>query len=117
MGFTQSPFNAIKACHHSEEIIRGDRHNINSPFHWDCVVLNLPRNSNYNPIFPWVFKWNLKLKCIAGDIIIFVDDIRPTGQDFDHCERVMHVTAAKSNYLGQQDAPRKRRPPSQSPGL
>ena len=38
MGFTQSPYNAIKACHHSEEIIRGDRRNPLSPFHWDYSI-------------------------------------------------------------------------------
>ena len=95
MGFTQSPFNAIKACHHSEEIIRGDRRNPLSPFHWDCIVLNLPGGKNYNPSFPWVYKWNSRFKCIAGDIVTFVDDIRPTGKDFDHCERVMHTTASR----------------------
>ena len=68
-------------------------------------------------MFPWVYKWNSHWKCIAGEIIIFVDDVRPTGRDFNHCERVMHQTASISNYLGQQDAPRKRRLPSQSPGL
>ena len=117
MGFSQSPYNAIKACHHSEEIMRGDNRDQQSPFFWDCVVLNLPGNSNYDPAYPWVYKWRSDWKCIAGDIIIFVDDIRPTGKNYDHCERVMHTTASKSNYLGQQDAPRKRRMPSQSPGL
>ena len=117
MGFTQSPYNAIKACHHSEEVIRGDRRVLPSPFHWDCVVLNLPGMDTYNPAYPWVYKWNSTLKCIAGEIVTFVDDMRPTGRDFDHCERVIHTTASRSNYLGQQDAPRKRRYPSQSPGL
>ena len=117
MGFLQSPYNAIKACHHSEEVIRGNTHDPLSPFYWDCVVLNLPGSSNYNPAMPWVYKWNSKWKCIGGDICTFVDDMRPTGKDFDHCERVQHTTAARSNYLGQQDAARKRRFPSQSPGL
>ena len=117
MGFCQSPYNAIKACHHSEEVMRGNRRDKTSPFYWDCIVLNLPGGANYNPIFPWVYKWRKDWECIAGEIVIFVDDIRPTGKDFDHCERVMHATASKSNYLGQQDAPRKRRVPSQSPGL
>ena len=117
MGFFQSPYSAIKACHHSEEVMRGDRRNKSSPFYWDCVVLNLPGSSNYNPLFPWVYKWRRDWKCIAGEITIFVDDVRPTGKDFDHCERVMHTTASKSNYLEQQDAPRKRQMPSQSPGL
>ena len=117
MGFRSCPYNAIKACSWSEEVIRGSPNDVNSPFHWDCVVLNLPGTTNYNPMLPWLYKWNSTYECIAGDIFIYVDDIRPTGKDDDHCERVMHRTAARSNYLGQQDAPRKRRPPSQSPGL
>ena len=116
-GFKASPYIAIKVCSWSEEIIRGDRSDENSPFYWDCVVLNLPGSENYNPVFPWVYKWNSKLRCIAGDIFIYVDDIRPTGKNDNHCYQVMHCTASRSNYLGQQDAARKRRPPSQSPGL
>ena len=117
MGFCQSPYNAIKASLHSEEIIRGDRRDETSPFFWDCIVLNLPGHKKYNPSFPWVYKWDSRKEAVAGDIVIFVDDIRPTGNDFNHCERIMHTTASRSNYLGQQDAPRKRRLPSQSPGL
>ena len=117
MGFRSSPYNAVKACTWSEEIIRGNNMDESSPFHWDVVVLNLPGMKTYNPILPWVYKWNTKLECIAGEIFIYVDDIRPTGKDDSHCERVCHRTASRSNYLGQQDAPRKRRPPSQQPGL
>ena len=58
MGFCQSPYNAIKACLHSEEIIRGDRKDTLSPFYWDCIILNLPGHKNYNPSFPWVCKWD-----------------------------------------------------------
>ena len=67
----------------------------------------------------------LTLECINGAAIgnvlleksLFFNNIRPTGKDFNHYKRVMHTTASKSNYLGQQDAPRKRYMPSQSPGL
>ena len=48
---------------------------------------------------------------------MFVDDIRPTRKEFDHCERGKHTTASKCNYLGQQNATRKRCQPSQTPRL
>ena len=117
MGFKPCPYNSIKACSFSEDVIRGDMKQSDSPFHWDVIVLNLPGNTNYNPLFPWVYKWNSKFKCVAGEIFIYVDDIRPTGRDSKHCTQVMRRTASYSNYLGQQDAARKRRVPSQSPGL
>ena len=46
-----------------------------------------------------------------------MDDIRSTGSSNHLCERVCHIISSRSNYLGEQDAPRKRRTPSRSPGL
>ena len=53
---------------------------------------------------------------IAGDAITFVDDGQLTGRAEFYCHDVTRRFASGINYLGSQDASRKRRPPSQSPG-
>jgi hypothetical protein len=61
-------------------------------------------------------KWNAGLENIAGDIVGFIDDLRATGPSVEYAWSVARQVAARFQYLGIQDAPRKRRPPSQSPG-
>ena len=42
MGFKPSPWSSIRTSLVSEEVIKGDRHDIANPFHWEKVVLNPP---------------------------------------------------------------------------
>jgi hypothetical protein len=53
---------------------------------------------------------------IASDVITYVDDLRTIGASEELCQEVTHRVASVVNYLGMQDAPRKRRPASQTPG-
>ena len=55
-------------------------------------------------------------KCIAASFCFFVDDICTWAQGEDHCNEVTHTIAARINYLGQQNAPWKRREVSQEHG-
>jgi len=117
MGFKPSPYITTRAYAWSEETIRGDPSDESSLFHWDDVVLNMPGTSSYDPSRPWMYKVNSKTGQIAGDAITFVDDIRPTAPTIEMCERLAHQIASRCNYLGQQDAARKRREPSATPGM
>jgi hypothetical protein len=75
--------------------------------------LNLPGSDDYDPNQPWVSKIRLEDNRIAADLFIFVDNMRPTGLS----RKEAWQAASKLNYLGVQDAPRrKRRDSSQSPG-
>jgi hypothetical protein len=61
-------------------------------------------------------KWDSRLGRIAGDVLAFVDDFRASGYSREAAWAVGHQLASRLQYLAIQDAPRKRRPPSQTPG-
>jgi hypothetical protein len=42
-------------------------------------MLNLPGSTDYNPNKLWVYMLRLDNGRIAADLLIFVDDLRPTG--------------------------------------
>ena len=83
---------------------------------WDKVILNLPGDSSFDPTKPRVMKWDDFLMRIAADILSFVDDLRASGFTAEEAWQVARQVASRLQYLGIQDAPRKRRPPSLSPG-
>lgn len=118
MGFKPSPYNAIQSFLWEEEVIRGDRHDPNNVFCWDRVKLNLPGSTShpYDPTLPWVSKWLDNEERIAPNFFLYVDDIRTNGGSKKECWLVARRVASICSFLGIQDAPRKRRPPSKSPG-
>ena len=117
MGFKPSPFLTTRAFAWSEDIIFGDPSDLFNPLGWDRVILNLPGMKNFDPKMPSVYKWSDTKQAIAATVKAYIDDLRSLGKDREECNAVIHRVASRANYLGQQDAPRKRRPPSQTPGL
>ena len=123
MGFAPSPYNSVKMARIVEDICKGDRHQIGkgidgrelNPFQWESVKLNLPGVSDYDPCVTWISK-RRKDGRIACDVYTFVDDERVTGPDEDLTWQASHVLASKQSYVGIQDAARKARPCSKSPG-
>ncbi len=120
MGFVSSPYNSVQGTLMGEEVIRGDHTDPNNIFFWEDVILNLPGSDSYLPSKPWVFKACFPEKSgsprIANDLVIYVDDVRTTGSTYAQCRQASRTVASKANYLGLQDAARKRRDPSQTPG-
>jgi hypothetical protein len=49
-------------------------------------------------------------------MLSYVDDLRSSGASKDLCKQATKRIASVVNYLGMQDAPRKRRIPSKTPG-
>jgi hypothetical protein len=49
-------------------------------------------------------------------MVAFVDDLHLTGFSIENAWAVARHILSRLQYLGIQDAPRKRRPPSQRPG-
>ena len=82
---------------------------IDNPLCWDEVILNLVGNSDFDPSLPNVYKWDNISKRIAGDLIAFVDDLRAIGYSLEHAWTIARWVASCLEYLGIQDAPRKRR--------
>jgi hypothetical protein len=116
MGVRSSPFNCVRAYLISEEILMGDRRSVHNPFRWDRVVLNLPGSKSYDPSKPWVYRFDEIGKAMASFVLSYVDDLR-TGSNKGRrdCENVTHAAGSKLNYLGEQDASRKRGEASQEP--
>lgn len=116
MGFRCSPYIATQTFAWGEEIILGDLADENNPFAWDEMKLNLPGSEAYDPTMPWMYKWNSKRKCMPAFFGTYVDDVRTGAWSEDSCRSATRTVASIVNYLGQQDAARKRRPPSKVPG-
>lgn len=109
MGFRPSPFYAIRFFYWAEEFVRGNRNSSSNPLRWDIIKLNLPGSPEFDPTFPEVMKWDTRYDRIAGDLVAFVDDLRISGYSEEHAWGIARRVASRLQYLGIQDAPRKRR--------
>jgi hypothetical protein len=116
MGFRPSPYYAVRFYYWAEELARGDRLAPSNPLRWDEIRLNLPSSYTHNPTLPRVMKWDNLIDNIAGDVVAFVDDLRTSGVDEERAWAIGRRMAATFQYLGIQDAPRKRRPPMRITG-
>jgi hypothetical protein len=118
MGMRPSPYNAVRYYYWGEDFIRGNPRDKNNATRYDRVILNLPCMDGCDPRQPKVMKWsnlaNDKAGAVAGDFVTFVDDCRITGWSKENCHEVHRQFAARVQFLGMQDAPRKFRPPSQT---
>jgi hypothetical protein len=115
MGFRPSPYVATQMFAWSEEIIVGDHLDISNPFFWDKVIENLPGTESYDPMMPVVYKWNSHNNDMACFFGTYIDDIRSGGPTEIACHAASRRIASRINYLGQQDAPRKRGHPATRP--
>mmetsp|Transcript_20485 Transcript_20485/g.29214 ORF Transcript_20485/g.29214 Transcript_20485/m.29214 type:complete len:595 (-) Transcript_20485:2495-4279(-) len=115
MGVRFSPYQAVQGVLFAETFIKGDRHDISNIFRWDRVVLNLPGSPDYTPSKSWVYKIRAD-GILASDFLIYVDDVRTMGHSAEECRLVSRRVASLLNSLGLQDAARKRREESQTPG-
>jgi len=115
MGITSSPYIATALAGRSNRLILGIPTDPNNPFAWDIVVLNLPGTKSYDCTQPWIFKCRTDGK-LAADTKRFVDDLRNSAPTEELAWTASTQIGKTMSWLGQQDAPRKRRPPSKTPG-
>jgi hypothetical protein len=115
MGLKPSPYQTTQGMQYVEDVVRGDRHDAHNIFRWDHVQTNLPGSPRYNPAFPWVYKVRAD-NTPACDFLFYVDDNRTVGNSKAEAWEAARRVACICNHLGIQDAPRKRREPSQIPG-
>jgi hypothetical protein len=115
MGFLFSPYQAVQGVLFADMQIRGDRFNPSNVFRWDRVILNLPGSETYSPSRSWVYKIRSD-GALASDFTIYVDDVRTMGSTAEDERLAARAVASTLNSLGLQDAARKRREGSQTPG-
>jgi hypothetical protein len=115
MGLKPSPYQTTQAMLFAEDVIRGDPKDENNVFRWDNVRLNLPGSPKYDPTLPWVFKVR-KDGTPAADFFFYVDDNRTTGNTEREAWLAARRVASVCSFLGVQDASRKRRKASKTPG-
>jgi len=109
MGFRPSPEWACRFYYIAEEFVRGNEKDVRNPLYWKKVIFNLIGSEGYNPALPNVYKWNDLIENIAGEIKAYVDDLRVIGINWEHAWAIARLVASRLQFLGIQDAPRKRR--------
>ena len=116
-GFRPSPYICTRGYYWGKEIIRGDRRKKNNLFRWTKVELNLSGSLNFDPRRSWVYKVNEETQRVAADFVTFVDAIKVIGGNYTECTSAIYIIATMLNYLGEQNAARKIREASQTPGM
>jgi hypothetical protein len=109
------PYATIQLTHLAFEVANGCWHDPMNALAWESISLNLPGSASFTPTLPWVSQLR-KDGSMAGATPAFVGDLRLVRSSEDHCFQVAHQTASRLGYLGIQNASRKTRPPSQTPG-
>lgn len=111
-----SPYSSVQFCSLAEEFCRGNNKDATNPLRWDVIVLNLPGSKSYDPSKPRVYKWDRIAGSLAGELVIFVDDVRATGKTVELAWRIARQVCSRVQFLGVQDAMRKRKTPTRTPG-
>jgi hypothetical protein len=107
-GWRCAPYFACRMMMRAVELAKKHPENQKSAFAWSSVKLNLPGTDGYNPTKPWVMKLRVD-GAKASDALFFVDDGRIIGSDASLCHWAARQLAAELQWLGNQDAARKRR--------
>jgi hypothetical protein len=115
MGFKPSPYLTTCSMRRIESFLKGNSDDPENVFRWAYVILNLPGSPNYNPSKPWVYKVRSD-GIMAGDLFIYIDDLRPTCPLEEECWLGSHQVGSRLTWLGIQDTPRKKCKASQRSG-
>lgn len=115
MGVKPSPHGATMGGRRLKHEMLGQPHDPYNIFGWSHVLLNCPGTPGYRPDEPWISK-RRKDGLIAADICDYVDDLRTTAPSSEECWLASSEVGKKCGFYGCQDATRKRRLQSRSPG-
>ena len=115
MGMGPSPYQSTQGAQRVRELTLGCRKDPTNVFRWSKVSLNLPGDWDYDPSLSPVRKLRTD-GVMAADIHPYVDDLRETAATEEESWKASSCVAKSASYYGLQDAARKRREPSKSPG-
>ena len=116
MGFKPSPYCTTRDMKRMEEKLKGRKEDKENVFRWSEVIMNLPGSINYDPSKPWVYRVREDGVTFAADLFTYIDDLRPTAPTEAECWKAGHQIGCQLTWHGIQDAARKRRKPSRTPG-
>lgn len=109
------PYLAVQGHARAMELITGDISDPSNPLGWTRVITNWPFDFGYDPSMPRVIRVRQDGEMAPG-YPAFVDDGRISGVSKVICDSATHRFCTKVNHLGEQNASRKRRPSSTTPG-
>ena len=115
MGQSPFPFNTVQQTRRLKRVMMGDAADEENVFRWAGVRVNLPGSIDYQPGIPWIAKYRSTGE-LAADAHDYVDDLRGTGPTAEDAWQVSSRIAKTASFHGVQDAARKRREQTQSPG-
>ena len=96
-------------------MVLGNRHDPNNPFRWAKVVLNQPGDDHYRAELPWIMQVK-EDGYLATAVCQYIDNLRTCASSEAEAWAASCRIGKVLSHLGLQDAARKRREPSQSPG-
>jgi hypothetical protein len=112
-GWQSSPYFALRMLARALEIaVESTGENV---FQIHRVQLNLPGQTGYDPSKPRLVKLRAD-GTTSANIIVYFDDARVLGPTEEAAQQGIRQVTSRLQYLGNQDAARKRRKVSQRPG-
>ena len=114
-GWQSSPYLALRMLARALEIACRDPADTTSAFAFCRVEMNLPGSTTYQAGIPRVRRIRID-GLIAVILISYFDDGRVAGPNIYLAEQALRQVVAGIQYLGNQDAARKRRAVSKRPG-
>jgi hypothetical protein len=115
MGATSSSYQTGQGLGHANKLILGDPTDSQNVFRLERVRIKLPGALGYEPKISWVSTVR-EDGCVTADSFIYMDGLWPTAPSEKECWQDQGKTGSTCNYLGIQDASRKRRGCSRKPG-
>lgn len=115
MGLRPSPYNSVQGALIAKYAVMGDFADPTNPFGWERIRLNLPGSPDYDATLPWIMKLRQDGRQASG-LSQYIDDLRVSAATKDLAWQCSSRMAKGLAFLGLQDAARKRRECTQSPG-
>ena len=116
MGLVSSPFVATGIFSWSMEVITADKKRSSNIFFWDFVIQNSHGTTSYDHTIPVIYIWDSIQGVISAARKMYVDDLISIAANQSLAKEATHQVETTTRYIGLQDANRKWRPISQTPG-
>ena len=115
MGLRPPPYNSMQGALIAKQIIMGDPADEGNPFAWDRIEPNFPGTDNYDASKLWIQKL-CKVGKSAFGLAQYIDDLRIMVASRVLAWAASRCIAKDLEFLGLQDAGRKRQGSSQKSG-